>query len=162
MENQNQTKRIMKRVLFSIAVLLAGLSAQAQSYDYLTFRAADGTERSMSIDGLRITFADGQMQAVNNSESFSTSLAGLSQMFFTETPTAIKGMAVEAAHFSFDGGLLRVNAPQGRKICIYGADGRLVSQHVKQADGMEQIPLSLLRGVYIVNVNGVTTKLTVR
>lgn len=152
----------MKRVLFSIAVLLAGLSAQAQSYDYLTFRAADGTERSMSIDGLRITFADGQMQAVNNSESFSTSLAGLSQMFFTETPTAIKGMAVEAAHFSFDGGLLRVNAPQGRKICIYGVDGRLVSQHVKQADGMEQIPLSLLRGVYIVNVNGVTTKLTVR
>ena len=152
----------MKRVLFSIAVLLACLSAQAQSFDYLTFRAADGTERSMSIDGLRITFADGQLQAVNNSESFSTSLAGLSQMFFTETPTAIKGVAAEAVHLSFDGGLLRVNAPQGRKVCIYGADGRLVSQHVKQADGAEQIPLTLLRGVYIVNVNGVTTKLTVR
>lgn len=152
----------MKRVLFSIAVLLLGLSAQAQSFDYLTFRAADGTERSMSIDGLRITFVDGQMVAANLSESFSTSLAELSQMFFAEAPTAIKGVVAEAAHLSFDGGLLSVNAPQGGKICIYSADGRLVSQHVKQANGAEQIPLTLLCGVYIVNVNGVTTKLTVR
>lgn len=153
----------MKRIILSIAVLAAFcVSAGAQSYDYLTFRAADGTERSMSIDGLRITFADGRMSATNATESFDTPLSALSLMFFAETPTAIKGVNLGASQPDYRDGLLSVNAPQGGKISLYTADGRLVSLHVKQADGTEQIPLNLLRGVYIVNVNGETTKLNVR
>lgn len=153
----------MKRIILSIAVLAAFcVSAGAQSYDYLTFRAADGTERSMSIDGLRITFVDGRMSATNATESFDTPLSALSLMFFAEAPTAIKGVNLGASQPDYRAGLLSVNAPQGGKISLYTADGRLVSRHVKQADGMEQIPLNLLRGVYIVNVNGETTKLMVR
>lgn len=153
----------MKRIILSIAVLAAFcVSAGAQSLDYLTFRAADGTERSMSIDGLRITFADGQMLATNSVESFDTPLSALSLMFFAEAPTAIKGVNIGASQPDYRNGFLSVSAPQGGTISLYTADGRLVSQHVKQADGTEQIPLNLLRGVYILNVNGETTKLMVR
>lgn len=153
----------MKRFFTLMAVLSAiCIQAGAQNLDYITFRSVDGTERSVGIDGLRITFADGQLSATNNVESFSTPLSALSSMFFAEAPTAIRAVAATDAHLSYSNGLLSVNAPQGEIVSIYGADGRLVSRHVKQADGEERIPLSVLRGVYVIKMNGETTKLMVR
>lgn len=153
----------MKRLFILMAVLSAVcVQAGAQSLDYITFRSADGTERSVSIDGLRITFADGQLSATNNEESFSTPLSALSTMFFAEAPTAIRAVATADAHLSYSNGQLSVSAPQGEIVSVYGADGRLVLQHVKHADGEERIPLSVLRGVYVIKMNGETTKLMVR
>ena len=59
----------MKHILLTCLGLLFALGIQAQSYDYLTLRTLNGDEASLGIDNLRITFADGKLNADNGRES---------------------------------------------------------------------------------------------
>lgn len=51
--------------------------------------------------------------------------------------------------------------PAGSDVCIYGVGGQLYLKTVADADGNATIDLtSLLRGVYIVKANNISTKIT--
>ena len=140
---------------FYLLFLLMGFSlcGFAQSYDYLTLRTADGTEKSLGIDGLRITFADGKLNADNGRESASVPLADMSCMFFSLQTTGIGSQASlsdASLQVRIVGGRLITNAPAGSSIRVYGVDGRQVST------------ARLAAGTYIVNINGRTFKLLAR
>ena len=76
----------MKR-LFIIFILCAafGFSVQAGDYDYLAFRSNDGTEISLSVSNLKITFSNGQLVAVNSETNQTFSLSDLNKMYFTNS-----------------------------------------------------------------------------
>lgn len=90
----------MKKWFFLCAVLLAACgSVKAQTYGYLTFRSTDGTETSLASEGLKITFADGNLVAVNSANaSFTASLSKLSWLQFSQTEAETTAIgSVEAA-----------------------------------------------------------------
>jgi len=153
----------MKR-LFLILALVSGLCAGlgAQSFDYLTVRTTDGSERSLPVDGLRLTFENGQLVARTPESSASYALADLSVMFFASQPTAIASLQASQPAPVFRDGRLTVSAPAGASVSLYAADGRLVARFVKAADGSESFAPALTRGVYVVNVNGRTSKFLAR
>lgn len=153
----------MKRLFLTLA-LTAGICAGlgAQSFDYLTVRTADGGERSLPVDGLRLTFENGRLVARTAATTDSYPLADLSVMFFASQPTAIASLQAVQPAPVFRDGRLTVSAPAGTGVSLYAADGRLVARFVKAADGSESFAPTLTRGIYVVNVNGRTSKFLAR
>ena len=133
----------MKKHFLTIAATLAfAANAQAQKADYLTFQTTDGTEKSITASGLKITFKNGML-----TQTFSLPL--LSRMFFSATPTGISATtAGNEATASIVGGKLIVNAPAGTSVTVYTADGRRAN------------PSRLEKGIYIVRLGNKTLKLT--
>ncbi len=143
----------MKKFYLFFLFLGLSLCSFAQSYDYLTLRTADGTEKSLSVDGLRITFSDGKLLARNGKEEAQVALADMACMFFATTPTAIESLAAADAdglRVQIRGGRLVTNAPAGSEIQVYTLDGRRAPQQ------------GLGNGAYLVRVNGRTFKVLAR
>lgn len=153
----------MKKVLFTLMlVLAASASLGAQTLGYLTVRTADGGERSLPIDGLKLTFEDGCLVARASEAVASYPLGDLDLMYFSAQPTAIASLSPEQAAPVYRDGLLTVSAPAGTRVLLYSADGRLVSGFVKETDGSESFAPGLPSGVYVVSANGKTAKFLAR
>lgn len=141
----------MKKIYLALSLLLAStLVTQARDFDYLTFLDVSGSERSVPVEGLKITFADGKLHASAASENVAFELSQLREMFFSLTPTGISSVGNDEVKVGIVDGQLRVDAPAGSRIAVYAADGRLVEGR------------TLTRGLYIVKVNDKTYKLLAR
>ena len=142
----------MKILLLLLTLVLGAGTAHAQSYDYLTLKQANGTETSLNLDNLRITFSDGQLVADNGIQSVSIALADMDKMFFALEATGlntVSSTADAAPSFRIENGCLITDAPAG-SVSIYGTDGR-------------QVPASgLAPGVYVVKINGQSFKVLAR
>lgn len=149
----------MKRFLTLLSALLLTLSVSAQTYSYLTVKTSDGTEKSLSLDGLRLTFSNGSLQAVNTAEAASFSLSDLSSMYFSVNATGIQAVTSDVAASSILGGRLTVDAPAGTVVKVYNVSGQLVGTYVKSASGAETLGGALAHGVYIVRAGSSTSKL---
>ena len=55
----------MKKLFLFLVMLMAGLTASAYEYPYLTFQRTDGSEQSVAVESLTLTMADGKLIAVN-------------------------------------------------------------------------------------------------
>ena len=86
----------MKILLLLITLVLGAGTAHAQSYDYLTLKQANGTETSLNLDNLRITFADGLLVADNGIQSVSIALADMDKMFFALEATGLNTVSSTA------------------------------------------------------------------
>lgn len=153
----------MRRLFLTLA-LVSGICTGlcAQNFDYLTVRTTDGGERSLPVDGLRLTFEDGQLVARTSETTVTYPLADLSAMFFAVQPTGIASLQAAQPAPVFRDGRLTVSAPAGTDVRLYAADGRLVACFVKGTDGSESFAPALTRGVYVVSMNGRTFKFLAR
>lgn len=132
--------------LFGLGLGLAlGLTASAQSY--LTFRQTDGSEKSLSTSGLKLTFADGNLVATNGSETATFALSSMAKMYFSNNSTAINQASTAEVSAAIVNGTLQVNAPAGTSVSVYGLDGR------------EMPHQGLASGVYVVKVGHKVLKL---
>lgn len=138
----------MKQLLSALLLCAAVLPASAQSYDYLTFKKTTGEEASLSIDKLKITFANDNLVATNGTETFTAPVADMSKMFFSTNPTAVSTVVANdnGLHASIVNGQLKVNAPAGSRVSVYSIDGRQVGT------------AHLTKGTYLVRVNNQTLK----
>ena len=120
---------------------------QAQSYDFLTLKKAGGSETSLGIDHLKITFADGQLIASNGTQSFSAPISEMQSMFFAAEATGIaQATATDASQVSIVNGTLRAT----QHAQVYSLDGR-------------QMPTAGLQpGTYLVKAGGKTFKVIAR
>lgn len=139
------------KILFFFCVMAFSATASAQSYSFLTLRKAVGDEVSLKVDGLKITFANGNLVAANGEQTLSVPLAEMGHMYFSATPTSI---ASTSAGSSVDvrivNGTLHASAPAGVEVKVYSTDGRLM-------------PTSGLQpGVYVVKVGSQTLKVMAR
>lgn len=139
----------MKQIILTLLFAAGAFQASAQSLDYLTFRQADGTETSLGIDNLVITFTNGRLTADNGEQQFSTALTDMDRMFFAATPTAIDQAvtAPAAGRVRIVGGRLLIDGTPATDAAVYSLDGR------------RQSPTRLTRGVYVVRIQGETLKL---
>lgn len=143
----------MKHLYSLLAILLLGaMPAAAQSYEYLTFQETDGTEASLAIDNLKITFSDGTLLAENGSEQTSYAISALNKMYFSTTATGITSAANQASDLSVSikNGKLVVEGATDQAVSIYSLDGRQVARQ------------GLTSGVYIVRVGNQAFKVLAR
>lgn len=133
-------------------LLLGVTTASAQSYDYLVLQKANGNTVDLKVDGLKLTFENGNLVASYNGAAEATvSLADMAKMYFSTQATGIENIAAaDKAEVSVVDGKLQVNAPAGTKVDVYAVDGRKVN-----AD-------NLVKGTYVVHIHNKSVKVLVK
>lgn len=139
------------KLLFFCCAMAISTTASAQSYSYLTLRKAVGDETSLKVDGLKITFSNGQLVATNGEETVSVPLSEMGSMFFSAQPTAIASTSAAGGfEASIVHGTFHATVPAGVEVKVYSTDGRLM-------------PTSGLQpGVYVVKAGSQTLKVMAR
>ena len=103
----------MKKILLSFMALIGVLTAQAESYSYLTFETTDGAKVSVSTTGLSLSISGTMLTA--GSQTFT--LSNLNRMYFSttdeSTTTGIK--AIDSSQLSMDESV-EVYDLQGHKV----------------------------------------------
>lgn len=142
----------MKRFYLSLMLLLGVTTASAQSYDYLILEESNGATTGLKIDGLKLTFSKGNLVAQNAEATKTLALADMQKMYFSSNPTAVGSVTNGQAEdlVTIENGTLKVNAPAGAKVAVYGVDGRQVK------------PGKLTKGTYVVRVNNKSVKVLVK
>lgn len=130
----------MKKTLFLLAALFCLQVCNAASYDYLILENTDGTSTTLNVQGLSITFANGNLIA---NDGTTIVLSGLARMYFSET----SGIATQ-----------QVTLPEGR-VEVYTIAGNHVATFENAADVRRQ----LTKGIYVIRpAKGSTTKIVIR
>ena len=133
----------MKKSILLLA-LIATFSTNVFSFDYqyLTFLKSDGSSLSVTAEGLKITFVDGNLVATQGGQTTTIALTDLNKMYFTSEATGIK--LTDSEQLTID------NAE------VYDIQGRRVNGQWSTVNG--QLP----RGIYIVKKDGKSTKVIVQ
>ena len=86
----------MRKVLFTTLLLLAAtLTAGADTYNYMVFEASDGTQLSMTADGLKLVYNDGTLTAISGNVSRTFAVSDLNRMFFSDTMQGTDATALQ-------------------------------------------------------------------
>ena len=86
----------MRKVLFTTLLLLAAtLTAGADTYNYMVFEASDGTQLSMTADGLKLVYSDGTLTAISGDVSRTFAVSDLNRMFFSDTMQGTDATAIQ-------------------------------------------------------------------
>ena len=86
----------MRKVLFTTLLLLAAtLTAGADTYNYMVFEASDGTQLSMTADGLKLVYNDGTLTAISGNVSRTFAVSDLNRMFFSDTMQGTDATAIQ-------------------------------------------------------------------
>ena len=92
----------MKKVFVGL-LLAMSMQAMADDYGYLTFTKGDGSARSLTVDGLTITFADGKATVQNATESETFTLSDLAKMFFSvDEETTMGILSIDNSQLTID------------------------------------------------------------
>ena len=124
----------MKKIILLLTVLAGTMTAQADSYTFLTFETTDGAKASVSVEKLVLTISGTTLTA--GSQQFT--LSNLSKMYFStsdETTTGIEEIT---------------NAALDEATDIYDLQGHKVTKE------------QMRKGVYIVKTKNRTYKIAVR
>lgn len=136
----------MKKILSLIVLAACAASASADGVKYITFRTADGTEKSLSLaQEVEISFNDGKLCATTAGDEFTADLAQMASMWFSAEPTAIDA-------------LVNDSLAEGTAVRIYDMEGRLVSQYQHVQGKHPDVPA----GNYILCVGNKATKVLVK
>ena len=135
----------MKKILFTLTLLISVAFAYADNYGYLTFTNTDGTEQSVAVNELTVTFSDNKLIATNSVGSVTLSLPDLAKMYFSETEAAsIREIDASAVG---DG-----------KVDVFSASGALYGKY----DSLDAARTALKQGTYVLKAKGRSFKVVVR
>ena len=116
---------------------LPTMADDGYDYPYMVFTTTDGTQTSLSVEGLQMTVADGSLLVSNPNENVTFPLSDLAEMHFSETEIAT--------------GIDDVQSTKNQvQSTIYDLSGRKVSAQ------------TLTPGVYVMKQGSVTRKILVR
>lgn len=152
----------MQRIFTLAAFLLLTMGAKAQTYSYLTFQHTDGTQKSLTANGLKITFSGNTLTATSMEGTTTLALTDLSKMFFTSEVSGVLNPTDGQTLVTIGERSVSVSAPVGTTIRVYTTDGRLLTTFRKRWNGTEEICAGLERGLYLVSVGSVTSKVYIR
>ena len=132
----------MKKIILSLFTIMLVMQMRAADYDYLTFQLQDGTEQSVAVSGLRLTFSNGVLTAVNAATSQTITLSQLSKMYFSAT-TGVQEISSVSSAAVLD---------------VYSASGMYMGRY---ADA-QTLKSSLPAGMYVIKTDGTTYKTVVK
>lgn len=140
----------MKKLLLSMLCAFMGITASAQSLDYIVLQTADGNKVSLPANGLKITFPNQTLHATSGSRVVDFQLTDMVKMFFSSTPTAIEHVIGTTPKVAIVDGKVQLSGVSNAKVSVYTLDGRQVGK------------VDLPKGAYLVKVDGKTYKLMAR
>ena len=147
----------MKKLL--IALIAAFYTLQVMADDFSLYITASSTSSEYSLSSLKkITFSGGNIVLTTTSgQSQSFAISSITKMYFGTTSSSIQQLA-DGAATTWDGETLTFAGNSG-KVRIYRPSGTLVaSQSI--ADEASISLSTLPRGIYIVNINGKSFKIS--
>ena len=127
----------MKKILLLTLLTSMTASMWAEESGYLVFTLNDGTTKSITTKGLKLTFANGNLTATNSTDNLTIVLASLQKMFFSDEGTT------EIA------GTEKASDDDGEAV-YYDLQGHQVQKN------------QMRKGVYIVKTKNKTYKMTVK
>ena len=154
----------MKKIVYSFLLLLLSLSAIAnEPVTNLIVWAKDGTKVAYALcEKPKVTFTETDLVITAKGVEVNYALENIARFTYeVDEATSIKGAGNEGPLFICNGeSLLFPSLPFNATIAIYTFDGLLVLKETVKTTGEHVLPLnSLHNGVYLVNVNGFTTKI---
>ena len=152
----------MRKILILLYLFLVSIALYAQEYSYVVVTLTDGTSTTISLSEKPIvTIANGKLVIKTDMAATEFDRANVSRFNFIFDVSGIDGIESEANDVYHDGDhLCFSNLPENSLIEIYATDGTLLKRET--ASGAYKISLSeISAGVYIVSVNGVSTKIAV-
>ena len=158
----------MRKVLFTTLLLLAAtLTAGADTYNYMVFEASDGTQLSMTADGLKLVYNDGTLTAISGNVSRTFAVSDLNRMFFSDTMQGTDATALQEIKVATPG-QAATNPGQSATTPDDSSSGSLGSLASLASQGYEVYDLSgrrvatsgtqLKPGLYIFKKGNTTTK----
>ena len=138
----------MKHYLLATLLLAATLTTGAATYDYLVFETSDGTQLSMTADGLKMVYNDGILTVTNGSVTQTFPTSALSRMFFSNTKQGDDATAISMA---------TADDLNDSETCIYDLSGRLIAPRTSNLETTNLRP-----GLYIFKKGNTTTKKIVK
>lgn len=153
---------MMRKVLIPLFLLLFSSMMLAQEYNNVVVTLTDGTSRTISLSEKPIvTIANGKLVIKTDMSTTEFDRANVARFNFVSDLVGIDEISSEDNEVIKDGdNLYFSNLPEDSLIKIYTADGSLVKNIT--ASGAYKISLAdFSAGVYIVSVNGVSTKIAV-
>ena len=153
---------MMRKVLMPLFLLLFSSMMLAQEYNNVVVTLTDGTSRTISLSEKPIvTIANGKLVIKTDMSTTEFDRANVARFNFVSDLVGIDEISSDDNEVIKDGdNLYFSNLPENSLIKIYTADGSLV----KSMTASSAYIISLAEfsaGVYIVSVNGVSTKIAV-
>ena len=135
----------MKKILILVSALMTSVMTYAGdfSYNYLVFTTQEGTEKSVAVENLKLTFANGQMVIDNGVETQTYDLSSLSKMFFAEN--------------SVDG-IVETTIDANEEVDVFTVSGIGMGKF----NDVNEAKKSLGRGVYIFKQGSKTNKISIK
>jgi len=135
----------MKKTIVFLMAMAGSVAAQAYEYPYLTIQTADGTEKSVAVESLKLTFSDGKLVVTNSDGTQTFTLSSLSKMYFSASQTA--GISDATTTSDADGSAE-----------VYSFGGIFLGQFESIAKAKE----SLKPGIYVVKTKTKTLKISIK
>ena len=135
-----------KWILCLMAIMSIETGAADFTYKYLVLTASDGAQTALAAEGLKLTFADGQLVATNGDGEQSVALASLASMAFAETDSTT----------GIDASLAKSGADARCEVYTLGG------VHVGTYASCSALQSQLKSGVYVVKQNNKSTKIIVK
>lgn len=132
----------MKKLLLTLLIVVASLTARAYDYPYLVFQTTSGAVYSMAVESLTITINGSELVATNSEETQTFALTELSKMFFSESTTGVEEV------FNSDSG----------EVAVYAVTGAYIGNYSNASDAVK----ALQPGIYLLKTKSNTIKIAVR
>lgn len=129
---------MMKQNLLTALLLAGAMTTSAATYEYMVFETGDGTQTSMTANGLKLVYKDGTLTATNGDTSRTFDVTTLSRMFFSNTMQGDDATAISVA---------TATDLDDAETEIYDLSGRRLPQGTKPQ-----------KGLYIFKKGNTTTK----
>lgn len=159
-------KKIYAIFCASAALLASSVAASAEGAGFkgLDIRLTDGSAVSVTLsDALTAKFTDTDM-LISDGASVDISIPTntIAAFEYTKESAGVGQLESDSAAPVVDGDQLRFSElPQGSVVRVYAVNGALLSE--AKADGAITMPLSGFQtGIYVVTVNGMSYKITVK
>ena len=153
---------MMRKVLMPLFLLLFSSMMLAQEYNNVVVTLTDGTSRTISLSEKPIvTIANGKLVIKTDMSTTEFDRANVARFNFVSDVVGVDRISSDDNGVIKEGdNLYFSNLPENSLIKIYTADGSIVKSMT--ASGAYKISLAeFSAGVYIVSVNGVSTKIAV-
>lgn len=151
----------MKKIVLLMGLLLSFGECLADGVRYLVVNAKDGTQTTFALaDEPRISFENGELIILSNSQSFSLNLDEVQNYAFAEQATAI-AQVVEQGDVKLENGFVIFNGlTAGSNVSVYSQDGKLVKTCKANEKGTAVVDLSdLSKGILILHSNNTNIKI---
>jgi hypothetical protein len=137
---------MLRKVILSM-MATGVLTAQADSFSFLTIEKTDGTAQSLTAVGLTINYSNGNLVATNGTQSATIALTDISRMYFSNEQAITS--AISTVNTSTP-----TSETNPQSDGIYNLQGHRVASLSQRS--------SLRKGIYIIVENGQTKKVQVK